>query len=113
MRAPRFLTLALGSSVIIVTLGCGNEPVIELGQAHQAIVGGEYTGAEEQMVVRVYGSPPPGSSEITRTCSGTLIAPNLVLTALHCLSPLTANGSFACTIDGEEADPPKGDFGSP
>ena len=113
MRTHRLLTLALGSSVILSTLGCSDEPVTELGHAHQAIVAGEYTGAEKQMVVRVYGSPPPGSPETTRTCSGTLIAPNLVLTALHCLSPLTANGNFACTIDGELADPPSGNFGSP
>jgi hypothetical protein len=113
MRTLRLLTLALSSSLVLATLGCSNEPVIELGQAHQAIVGGEYTGAEEQMVVRVYGSPPPGSSEITRTCTGTLLAPNLVVTALHCLSALTADGNFACTSDGELADPPKGDLGSP
>src|SRR4051812_34544962 len=107
MRTQRFLTLALSSSVALATLGCSSEPVIELGQAHQAVVAGEYTGAEEQMVVRVYGAPPAGSPEITRTCTGTLLAPNLVVTALHCLSTLTADGNFTCTSDGELADPPK------
>ncbi|MEO8182003.1 MAG: trypsin-like serine protease [Deltaproteobacteria bacterium] len=103
----------MGSSLALAVLGCSHEPVLELGQARQMVVGGEYTGTEEQMVVRLFGSPPPGSTEITRACTGTLLAPNLVLSALHCLSALTADGSIDCTLDGELGDPPKGNLGSP
>jgi uncharacterized protein (TIGR03382 family) len=113
MRTLRLLSLALGSSLALGAIGCTNEPVLKFGQARQAIVGGEYTGTEEQMVVRLFGSPPQGSGEVTRACTGTLLAPNLVLTALHCLSALTADGNFDCTLEGELANPPKGSLGTP
>jgi MYXO-CTERM domain-containing protein len=42
-----------------------------------------------------------------------LIAPNLVVTALHCLSDLTGDGSFLCNNDGTLANPPNGLLGQP
>ncbi|HKO93477.1 MAG TPA: trypsin-like serine protease, partial [Polyangiaceae bacterium] len=66
-----------------------------------------------QSVVRVFGAPPPGATEVARNCTGTLLAPNLVVTALHCVSPITGDGNFTCALDGSLANPPNGTLGAP
>jgi MYXO-CTERM domain-containing protein len=110
MRTSQLLSIAIGAGLAV---GCSKDTNLQLGEARYAIVGGEATGPEEQAVVRVFGSPPPGSSEIARACTGTMLAPNLVLTAMHCVSPITGDGQFDCTIDGELTNPPAGTLGVP
>ena len=57
---------------------------------------GEISDDEEANVVRVYASPE-GSDEFS--CTGTLVAPNLVFTAVHCVAHYTG-GRFHCEADG-------------
>lgn len=69
---------------------------ISWDQLRQPVIGG--TLDEESRypgVVALLAESPQVSF-----CSGTLIAPNLVLTALHCVSTLN-NMDFSCSLDGE------------
>lgn len=59
----------------------------------QAILGGVPSDREE--VVRVVST----GSSYPRGCSGTLVAPNLVLTARHCVS-VFQDGLYQCSLDG-------------
>lgn len=78
----------------LVIGGCsGGPPTEELTEKLQPVLGG--TASERSTVVYVRntgGNLPTG-------CTGTLIAPNLVVTARHCVSSFT-NGTYSCTIDG-------------
>jgi hypothetical protein len=62
----------------------------------EAVVAGDPSGPEDDGVVQVVSTSPT----VILHCTGTLIAPNLVLTARHCVSTL-ADGSFTCTPEGE------------
>lgn len=68
--------------------GCAGPPDLEageeVGQAAQAIQGG-YSDLRDHAVVGL--AVTDGNGHILRTCSGSLIAPNLVLTAQHCIAP--------------------------
>jgi hypothetical protein len=65
---------------------------------HDAILHGDPSGPEEDAVVFVIAK----ASRLTARCSGTLVAPNLVITARHCVSEYAAN-TFTCTPEGELA----------
>jgi hypothetical protein len=58
--------------------------------ARAPIVGGQPT--QNPAVVRLVGSG---------TCMGTLVAPNVVLTAKHCVTTFEGGGPFECDEDGE------------
>jgi hypothetical protein len=62
-------------------------------QKRQFVLGG--TLSDRESVVLVSGKGPNG----TTGCTGTLVAPNLVVTARHCVSTSTP-GDFSCTING-------------
>ena len=61
--------------------------------ASAAIVGGIPSTSEEDFVVHLL---VPGGSN----CGATLIAPNAVLTALHCVSEFDPTAAFTCNGDG-------------
>lgn len=69
----------------------------EVGQQTLAVAGGTVDEEEQWPGVVYLRTPMPGSVQL---CSGTLVAPNLVVTALHCVAPLGA-GDIQCTYKGE------------
>ncbi|MBN1610439.1 MAG: trypsin-like serine protease [Polyangiaceae bacterium] len=92
---PMILTMltALGSSA-----GCGPAEAEAAGSSHEAIVDGLPSGPEEDCVVLVQTKEPSGST--INNCSGTVVAPNLLLTARHCVSEYE-DGAFTCSAEGE------------
>ncbi|HEX6274100.1 MAG TPA: S1 family peptidase [Polyangiaceae bacterium] len=75
---------AKGTLAAVVLLGCSAEAPRGLpGVAREPIVGGELDRDHNEVVelVTEFGSSSVG------LCTGTLIAPNLVLTARHCVAP--------------------------
>ncbi|MGE5185215.1 MAG: S1 family peptidase [Acidobacteriota bacterium] len=67
----------------VVLAGCA----ATTGEAQQAIVGGSADGSDDAVVAVV--ERPVCSDAFTITCSGTLVAPQVVLTAAHCVTPGT------------------------
>ncbi len=93
MRHPLRLTLCAS----LVLAACGQaEEASELGSLTQAIVNGDESGPEDDTAVYVYTAPD-------QACSGTVIAPNLVATALHCVTDSNPR-FFACNTDGTLSD---------
>jgi len=72
----------------------------EVGEGTRSIIGGSPSPAGE---FEATGALLSGGSVL---CTGTLIAPDVVLTAAHCLSPLLAGGetpSFTLALDANNA----------
>lgn len=93
------------ASVIAVLPGCGEESSQvgdredapgPLGQVIQPIIGGTNSGAENDSVVVL--ATFVGGSRAT-FCSATLVAPNLLLTARHCVSDI--DGPAGCLANGQ------------
>jgi uncharacterized protein (TIGR03382 family) len=86
---------SLAVAVAIVAGGCAVEP--SAGSSSQAIIGGIASDPGEF----------PATGMITARgrleCTATLIAPDVVLTAAHCLKPPTF-GELGFTLDTDEAD---------
>ena len=57
---------------------------------------GEVSGADEDGVVMVVAS----LSNVSHACTGSLLAPNLLITARHCVANFT-DEPFTCGPDGE------------
>jgi hypothetical protein len=95
MRA-RSLVVAL---VMTACSGTGEEPSRAVASA---IVGGATSGVEDDAVVQLLAR----SNGLTTVCSATAVAPQLVVTAAHCVSDVVP-GNVRCTPAGE-LDPPDG-----
>ena len=98
MRTSHVLSSTL---LFALATACGEAPSdLQLGAVAQPIVNGEDSDASQDSVVYVLNR---GFSY----CSGTMIAPNLVATALHCITGRDL-GFFECESDGtlvnEEGD---------
>lgn len=94
--------------ILSLTCACSGEQSdfsSDIGQLEQPIVQGARSDTSEDatLYVRTRFSPTQGVS-----CTGTLIAPNLVITALHCV---TENElfMFACNNDGTLQDENRAD----
>lgn len=64
------------------TLGCGQAEPVELGESSQAIIDGEPSTDDENAVVLFVSASGQGIGQ----CTATLVAPNVVLTARHCVA---------------------------
>jgi trypsin len=88
--------LTLTTSLMLAT-GCGQGPdELALGSAEQAIVNGTPSDDADNTAVYVF-TRPEGVDPLY--CTGTVIAPNLVATALHCITK-SRLGTFSCNPDG-------------
>lgn len=83
--------------VLLVLAGCASPA--EVGSTTADVVHGADADARGDAVVRLeITHPESGTKEL---CSGTLVAPNLVLTARHCVAVRDASRpSPTCTADG-------------
>jgi MYXO-CTERM domain-containing protein len=95
------LLFSLCASFALAACGQGADGYYEggataFGSVSQPIVNGVSSGPEDDTAVYVHTAPD-------QACSGTMIAPNLVATALHCISHVSP-GSFVCNPDGTLSD---------
>ncbi len=71
----------------------------------QPIIAGTPSGDADNAVVLLVAFNQ--QQALSRTCTATLVAPNLVLTARHCVAAVSA-GTYACAPDGTVAEGPGG-----
>ncbi len=99
------LTAGLGSAACMA-------PVDEPGasESRAPVVFGEASDASEDYVLRLESKAVGSEGE---NCTATLVAPNVVFTALHCVSYFTA-GKFSCAPDGtlKPTSPGDGELGA-
>jgi hypothetical protein len=89
-------TLAALVAVGLALGSCSAAPSDEpLGQTSEPIVNGVNSDASQNFTVLIVH--PAGGQYYE--CTGTLVAPNLVLTARHCVSSVPETG-FSCTASG-------------
>jgi MYXO-CTERM domain-containing protein len=67
-----------------------------LGSLQQAVVNGDLSPETDDSAVYILTRPEEGDAV---SCTGTVVAPNLVATALHCVTHSTL-GFFTCEPDG-------------
>jgi MYXO-CTERM domain-containing protein len=89
----------LAPLVVPIALGCGSSDGAgdRLGEAiarSPAAIEGGYKDTGDTHVVGVARLSDAGAG----TCSGTLIAPNVVLTARHCVAPTSSGGGVQCGV---------------
>ena len=100
---------SFGWSVAVWTmLGCAQSVDSPIGVERAAIVGGELSNDTEDAVVLI---TVPSTATL---CSGTLVAANVVMTALHCVAQYNPFGTFSCDTQGVliTSTPPDGEVGA-
>ncbi len=92
--------LLLRSACILAVLGgagaCSEAPLEATSAAEQSVLYGTVSGPEEDAVVMVVSK----GDGVIHTCTGTLLAANVVITARHCIANFV-DAAFTCTSDGE------------
>jgi hypothetical protein len=91
----------LGLLALASLSGCAARDPSEGGaEERTAIIDGELSGANEDGVVLLRAVPPDVAELV---CSASLVAPNLLVTARHCVSYFQ-DGYFNCSPSGELVD---------
>lgn len=94
---PPIRLLVVAGLVASLAAGCTTETSDQAsGENDEAIIGGVVSGPEDDAVA-VFGAP-----DGVGFCSGTLVAPNLVLTAKHCVRARAASPRYSCTSPSED-----------
>ena len=107
VQVPAWL-VALGA--LLGTACSDNIGEADAAGLRAAIVNGEVSDETDDAVVKVEASPEGGDASV---CTGTMVAPNLVVTALHCVAYYTG-GRFRCNADGTltSTEPQAGELGA-
>lgn len=96
-RCRSLCLLAVVGLVTSFAAGCSAETSDQAsGENDEAIIGGVVSGPEDDAVA-VFGAP-----DGVGFCSGTLVAPNLVLTAKHCVRARAPSPRYSCTSPSED-----------
>ncbi len=94
---------------MVLACGCSDaKPSEPHGRTASPIIGGHDSGAGENAAVKVYATPGVLDAGLTDLfCSGYLVAPNLVVTARHCILVESTEDAhnLNCNPDGTIADP--------
>jgi hypothetical protein len=90
----RARTLAIAAASLL--LGCGATDTEVFSERGEALYYATPSGPEDDAVVKLRATKNDGD---TLWCTATLIAPNLVLTAMHCVATVTDNAN--CSTSGE------------
>ena len=94
--SPKLALHATACLALTFLAACGQAPESSLDDEPaprvktQRVYGGMPSTEETDAVVQVFAE---------EYCSGTLVAPRLVITARHCVSPYV-DGKYQCTVDG-------------
>ncbi len=95
-RSPFSWHSAIALTALLGALyGCGEAP-LAVETSRQAIMDGEESVPELDGAMRINVGASTGV-----VCTGSLVAPNLVITAHHCVAQLDERDGFACTMEGE------------
>lgn len=82
---------------LVIAAACGQAAdESALGSLQQAVVNGDISPDSDDTAVYILTDPAEGDPV---SCTGTVVAPNLVATALHCVTHSTL-GFFTCEPDG-------------
>jgi MYXO-CTERM domain-containing protein len=102
------LAALLFGALALACAGSGDGGALALST--EAVAGGEISGPAEDFVVEIEVDEPEPYDDYV--CSGTLVAPNLLLTALHCVSVFDGR-PYACRPDGSAVPSGAGWIGEP
>jgi len=92
-------------ALALTSVSCAESaPIESTGSSRQGIIDGESSGADQDGVVLLRVIADDGTELV---CTGSLVGPNLVLTARHCVAYLS-EGQFSCTVRGELTNNPEG-----
>ncbi len=104
MQQSSLLALPLALLALAPLAGCGSAPAATSATASQAILGGTVDDADKGAVGLAVGIP---GVFFSGHCSGSLIAPNLVLTAHHCVA-MQSSGQSSGVVCGKSGFAPPG-----
>lgn len=103
------LLLALGAGCLV---GCGEPSHLETRRL--AVIGGVDTGEARPSVLYITAEISSfGGAPVLKIGSGTLVAPNLLLTALHVVTRNPSNVPFTCDASGRDPSGGKGSLLGP
>lgn len=104
----------LAACAAVALAGCSGaiEPLEpEDGQERQAVTHGALDLGDPAVVAVVERRTRCGPQDLTLLCSGTLIAPRVVLTAAHCLHVSGSSGTYEVFFGGPQLGAAGGTFG--
>jgi hypothetical protein len=88
----------LGAACGVLATACAAAPELSPSSLREAVAGGEVSGPDDDFVVRVNGRETKPLDGVS--CTGALLAPNLLVTALNCVAVFDAGARFSCESDG-------------